>query len=114
MAEALKAWYPGWCKRPCFGDTYLQTFNMVNVTLVNIDGQRVTATTEDGVVANGKEYPLDLLILGTGYRSPFLYSLGKRVNTDIKDRHGKGLDEKGMTSVTILHGMMSHDFPNLY
>ncbi|KAF2209817.1 hypothetical protein CERZMDRAFT_113581 [Cercospora zeae-maydis SCOH1-5] len=113
VAEALKAWYPGWCKRPCFGDDYLESFNRDNVTLVDTDGQGVTAITENGVIANGKEYPLDLLILGTGYRSPFLYSPGKRVNIDITGRNGKSLDEKWMAGVTTLHGMMSHDFPNL-
>ncbi|KAM3414449.1 hypothetical protein BST61_g9614 [Cercospora zeina] len=113
VAEALKPWYPGWCKRPCFGDDYLESFNCSNVTLVDTDGQGVTAITENGVVANGKEYPLDLLILGTGYRSPFLYSPGKRVNIDIKGRQGRSLDAKWMAGVTTLHGMMSHDFPNL-
>ena len=26
-AEALKPWYRQFCKRPCFHDEYLQTFN---------------------------------------------------------------------------------------
>jgi hypothetical protein len=34
-AEALKPWYRYMCKRPGFSDTYLQTFNRPNVTLVD-------------------------------------------------------------------------------
>ncbi|KAJ5166274.1 uncharacterized protein N7482_005055 [Penicillium canariense] len=26
-AEALKPWYPEWCKRPCLNDSFLQAFN---------------------------------------------------------------------------------------
>ena len=38
-AEALKPWYRQFCKRPCFHDEYLETFNRPNVTLVDTDGQ---------------------------------------------------------------------------
>ena len=38
-AEALKPWYRQFCKRPCFHDEYLPTFNRPNVTLVDTDGQ---------------------------------------------------------------------------
>ena len=37
-AEALKP-YRQFCKRPCFHDEYLPTFNRPNVTLVNTDGR---------------------------------------------------------------------------
>jgi cation diffusion facilitator CzcD-associated flavoprotein CzcO len=32
-AEALKPYYRQFCKRPCFHDEYLDTFNRPNVTL---------------------------------------------------------------------------------
>lgn len=35
-AEALKPWYRYRCKRPCFNDDYLPTFNRPNVTLVDV------------------------------------------------------------------------------
>lgn len=34
-AESLKPWYNQFCKRPCFHDEYLQTFNRPNVRLVD-------------------------------------------------------------------------------
>ncbi|HXC56677.1 MAG TPA: NAD(P)/FAD-dependent oxidoreductase, partial [Rhizomicrobium sp.] len=40
-AEALKPYYNQFCKRPCFHDEYLDTFNRPNVTLVDTDGQGV-------------------------------------------------------------------------
>ncbi len=37
-AEALKPWYNQLCKRPCFHDHYLQTFNKPNVKLMRHQG----------------------------------------------------------------------------
>jgi cyclohexanone monooxygenase len=34
-AAALKPWYRQFCKRPCFHDEYLPTFNRPNVTLTD-------------------------------------------------------------------------------
>lgn len=69
-AEALKPWYPTWCKRPGFHDDYLQAFNLPNVHLVDISGTKgVTRLTEKGLVGSGPEIELDVLILGTGFRS---------------------------------------------
>ncbi|OCK76396.1 FAD/NAD(P)-binding domain-containing protein [Lepidopterella palustris CBS 459.81] len=113
VAEQLKPWYPGWCKRPCFHDEYLEAFNKPNVTLVDTDGQGVELITENGIAFNGREYKIDILILGTGYRSPFNYSPGGRVNIDIIGRNSASLDKKWVNAVTTLHGMMSHDFPNI-
>ena len=48
-AEALKPWYGYFCKRPCFHDEYLQTFNRDNVTLVDTQGKGVERITTDGV-----------------------------------------------------------------
>src|SRR5262249_61653631 len=40
-AEALKPWYRQLCKRPCFHDEYLQTYQLPNVHLVDTDGKGV-------------------------------------------------------------------------
>ena len=39
-AEALKPWYMFMCKRPCFHDEYLPTFNRPNVHLIDTKRQR--------------------------------------------------------------------------
>ncbi len=66
-AEALKPYYRQFCKRPCFHDAYLQTFNRENVTLVDTHGAGVERVTEKGVVVDGVEYELDCLIYATGF-----------------------------------------------
>ena len=40
-ARKLKAWYRGWCKRPCFHDEYLQAYNVPGTYLVDTDGRGV-------------------------------------------------------------------------
>ena len=52
-AEALKPYYRQFCKRPCFHDEYLDTFNRPNVTLVDTEGTGVERITEGGVVVGG-------------------------------------------------------------
>ena len=39
-AEILKPWYRFLCKRPCFNDNYLATFNRPNVRLIAVSGTR--------------------------------------------------------------------------
>ena len=48
-AEALKPYYRLFCKRPCFHDDYLASFNRPNVQLVDTDGRGVACITENAV-----------------------------------------------------------------
>src|SRR5690606_1530680 len=66
-AEALKPWYRQFCKRPCFHNEYLETFNRPNVTLVDTQGKGVERITKRGVVVEGREYELDCLIYASGF-----------------------------------------------
>ncbi len=66
-AEALKPWYMFMCKRPCFDDDYLPTFNRPNVHLVDTHGKGITEIGAKGPVFEGTEYPLDVLIYATGF-----------------------------------------------
>ncbi|KAL1897460.1 hypothetical protein Sste5346_004198 [Sporothrix stenoceras] len=113
-AAKLKPWYSGFCKRPCFHDDYLDSFNKPNVQLVDTDGKGIDEITEKGLVVQGQHYDVDVLILGTGYKSPFLFSPPGRVGVQILGRNGADLDKKWTNAVTTLHGVMSHDFPNMF
>ena len=53
-AEALKPYYRQFCKRPCFHNEYLETFNRPNVTLVDTQGKGVERISKKGVVVDGK------------------------------------------------------------
>ena len=61
-AEALKPYCRQFCKRPCFHNEYLETFNRPNVELVDTHGKGVERITKKGVVVDGREYELDCLI----------------------------------------------------
>jgi cation diffusion facilitator CzcD-associated flavoprotein CzcO len=113
-AEKLKAWYPGWCKRPCFHDDYLPTFNLPNVTLVDTNGKGVDSVTEDAVVVGDSEYKVDLLIFSTGFRSPVGDSPAFRAGMSVTGRDGQSLDQKWVEGVPTLHGVSSRGFPNLF
>lgn len=77
-AEALKPWYPSWCKRPGFHDEYLKTFNRPNVHLVDIaDTKGINGASPKGLTAGEREIELDVLVFSTGFR-PI-------VNLDIPD-----------------------------
>ena len=67
-AAALKPYYPYGCKRPTFHDEYLPTFNLPNVHLVDTAPIGVGEINERGVVHDGVEYPLDVLIYATGFQ----------------------------------------------
>jgi cyclohexanone monooxygenase len=109
-AEALKPYYRQFCKRPCFHDEYLDTFNRPNVTLVDTQGRGVERITEKGVVANGVEYEVDCLIYATGFEVGTDFT--RRAGYEIHGRNGLTLSEKWKDGVRTLHGMHTRGFPN--
>jgi len=111
-AEALKPYYNQFCKRPCFHDEYLETFNRPNVTLIDTDGKGVERITEKGIVANGKEYEIDCLIYATGFEVGTSYT--RRSGYELYGRGGISLSEKWKDGVSTLHGMHSRGFPNCF
>ena len=111
-AEALKPWYGYYCKRPCFHDEYLQTFNSGNVTLVDTHGTGVERITENGVVVDGVEYELDCLIFATGFEVGTDYT--RRTGFEVVGRDGVTLTEKWADGVRTLHGLHARGFPNCF
>jgi cyclohexanone monooxygenase len=111
-AEALKPYYRQFCKRPCFHDSYLQTFNCDNVELIDTDGKGVESITSTGVVANGKEYPVDCIIFATGFEVGTEYT--RRAGYDVIGKDNLSLTEKWADGMRSLHGVHTHGFPNLF
>ena len=111
-AEALKPYYRMFCKRPCFHDDFLQTFNRDNVTLVDTEGAGVERITEKGVVVDGTEYEVDCIIYGTGFEVGTSYT--RRCGYEIIGRGGETLSGKWDHGVRSLHGYCSHGFPNCF
>ncbi|KAF5392308.1 hypothetical protein D9757_001553 [Collybiopsis confluens] len=114
-AESLKSWYPGWCKRPTFHDDYLPTFNRPNVTLVDTDGKGVDRMTSKGPVVAGVEYPVDILIISTGFSSFTVGTVASRAGIDVTGQDGRSYDKKiEEKGITTLYGSITRDFPNLF
>ena len=109
-AEALKPWYRQFCKRPCFHDDFLATFNRSSVHLVDTQGRGVERITEYGVVVDGAEYEVDCLILATGFEVGTEYT--RRAGCEIYGRDGLTLSEKWGRQVATFHGLISRGFPN--
>ena len=110
-AESLKPYYRQFCKRPCFHDEYLQTYNRPNVTLVDTNGHGIDRITERGVVVGETEYELDCLVFATGFEVGTDFT--RRAGCEVIGRGGQTLTEKWHDGAATLHGMHTHGFPNL-
>jgi cation diffusion facilitator CzcD-associated flavoprotein CzcO len=111
-AEHLKPWYRQFCKRPCFHDDYLATFNRPTVELIDTDGLGVDCVSEKGVVVKGVEYEVDCLIYATGFEVGTNFS--RRAGYEIYGIGGKSLTEHWQDGARTFHGFHSHGFPNCF
>lgn len=108
-ADALKPWYMFMCKRPCFHNDYLPSFNLPNVHLVDTRGAGITQITEKGPQFEGLDFELDVLIYATGFevQKTGIYNqiVGKN-DIEINDKYNDG--------VRTLLGIHTHGYPNLF
>ena len=111
-AEALKPWYRQLCKRPCFHDEYLQTFNRPNVHLVDTDGRGVTRIDATGAWVGDRHVELDCIIFASGFEvgTP----LARRAGFETVGRAGETLSAHWADGMRTKHGMHVHGFPNLF
>ncbi|MEV4445684.1 flavin-containing monooxygenase [Streptomyces mirabilis] len=113
-AQALKPYYRFLCKRPCFNDEYLPTFNRPNVTLVDVsDTKGVERITEKGIIAHGVEHEVDCVIFASGFE--ITTDLDRRLGIrPFAGRDGLSLYDHWAKGYRTLHGVMSHGFPNQF
>ena len=108
-AEALKPWYMFMCKRPCFHNEYLPTFNLPNVTLVDTKGKGITEIGERGPIFDGVEHELDLLVYATGFEVQLT-----GIYNSIVGAGGQNLQDKYADGIRTLLGIHTAGFPNLF
>ncbi len=109
-AAALKPFYPYGCKRPTFHDEFLPAFNLPHVHLVDTAPLGVQEINERGVVHDGREYPLDVLVYATGFQW-----MATSTFNMVKGRGGRTLKEKWESEGTrTFLGIHSEGFPNLF
>ena len=110
-AEKLKPWYGKHCKRLTFHDDFLPAFNRPNVHLVDTDGRGLEQITATGAVVDGVEYPLDAIVFASGFE--IMADFKTRLGFDPAGRDGVRLSERWHDGAHTLHGVLSHDFPNM-
>ncbi len=108
-ANSLKPWYMLMCKRPCFHNDYLPTFNRPNVRLVDTHGKGITEIGPKGPIFEGTEYEVDLLIYATGFE---VQQTG--IYNRIVGEGGLDLNDKYADGIRTLLGIHSHGYPNLF
>ena len=111
-AESLKPYYNQFCKRPCFHDEYLPTYNRDNVHLIDTDGKGLEEISEKGIIFNGVEYEVDCIIFATGFEVGTDYS--RRAGYQIHGVDGMTVSEKWGNGLATFHGMHSKGFPNCF
>jgi cyclohexanone monooxygenase len=111
-AAALKPYFHYFCKRPCFHDEYLETYNRSNVDLIDTRGRGVERISAHGAVAAGREYPLDCLIFATGFE--FLTDYSREAGMQVIGAGGQSLSQYWEEGPRTLYGFMTHGFPNLF
>ncbi|MFE3002060.1 flavin-containing monooxygenase [Nocardia sp. NPDC059246] len=111
-AARLQPWYRQLCKRPCFHDEYLPSFNRPNTHLIDTDGKGVERITSRGVVANGIEYEVDCIVYASGFEHAL--STLRSLTFEVIGRDKVSLAQEWADGTKTLHGMHVHNFPNLF
>ncbi|KAJ4986334.1 phenylacetone monooxygenase [Stagonosporopsis vannaccii] len=113
-AEKLKPWYGSWCKRPAFNDSYLQSFNEPNVTLIDTNGKGLDGFSEKGIIFDGNEYEIDVLVLATGFVVTHSMDPAEKIEGIVKGRNGiPAADYWKDKNSNVLYGVAMPKFPNL-
>jgi cyclohexanone monooxygenase len=110
VAKALVPTYTIGCKRLAVDSNYYETYNRPNVTLVDVSKSPIERITSTGVYALGQEYPLNLLIMATGFDA----MTGTLLKIDIQGRRGLRLREKWVEGPRTYLGLCLAGFPNLF
>lgn len=89
---------------------YFEAYNRDNVQLVDVRDEPIERITENGLKTCSAEYPLDVIILATGFDA----STGTLTRIDIRGRDGLSLKEHWARDIRTAMGLQVHGFPNLF
>jgi cyclohexanone monooxygenase len=102
--------HPVGSKRICVDTDYYAAFNRDNVRLVNLRANPIETITATGLRSGGVDYPLDALVLATGFDA----MTGSVAKIDIRGRDGTALNAKWSAGPRTYLGLKSAGFPNLF
>ncbi len=97
-------------KRLCVDTRYYETFNRDNVTLISVREKPIERISASSVIAHGKEYEVDALVIATGFDA----MTGALTSIDIRGRGGAALAERWADGPSSYLGLAMADFPNLF
>ncbi|GLY80149.1 flavin-containing monooxygenase [Actinoallomurus iriomotensis] len=107
LRAALTPAYVMGCKRILLSDDYYAALNRPNVELVTTPIDRFS---EQGVItADGREYPVDAVIYGTGFRTQAFVA-----PMTVRGLGGRTLDEAWRGGAEAYLGIAVSGFPNLF
>ncbi|GAA0627857.1 NAD(P)/FAD-dependent oxidoreductase [Sporichthya brevicatena] len=109
-AEKLVPRHPFLSRRPIVDTNYFETYNRDNVTLVDIRAEPIVTLTPAGVRTAEAEYPLDVLILATGFDAV----TGPYFGIDVRGRDGLSLVDAWRDGPSGYLGLQTAGFPNLF
>ena len=98
------------CKRLCVDTGYYETYNRPNVRLVDIATQPIERITPAGLLAGGREYAFDALVLATGFDA----MTGTLMRLDLRGRGGLTMRDKWAAGPLNYLGLLIEGFPNLF
>ncbi|OGE56167.1 hypothetical protein PENARI_c003G08453 [Penicillium arizonense] len=109
-AELLCPTYPFGARRPPCADGYYETFNRMNVQLVDISKKEIDVYENGIKTASGVEYELDMIILAMGFDS----GTGAMNKIDIRGSKNQSLRESWMQRLETFAGVLVHGYPNMF
>lgn len=89
---------------------YFEAYNRDNVELVDVSHTPLVAFTERGLRTEGREYPLDVIILATGFDA----GTGSLARMNIHGRDGRSLAAQWQQDIRSTLGLQVHGYPNLF
>ena len=102
--------HPLGSKRICVASGYYEAFNRPNLHLVDLRAEPLAGMTAKGVRTSAAEYPVDLIVLATGYDA----LTGALTAIDIRGEKGRQLADKWANGPINYLGLMTEGFPNMF
>lgn len=110
VADKLSPSHTIGCRRLCIDTDYYRTFNRDNVHLVDVSSTPIERVSEHGVVSGDHEYPVDALVMATGFDA----MTGALLRIDIRGQSGVTIQEKWREGPKALLGLSISGFPNMF
>ena len=102
--------HPYAAKRPPIDTDYFETYNRPNVSLVDVKSKPIQSISENGIVTDDGEYPVDIIVFATGFDA----MTGPMLRLNIVGRDGVALKDVWGAGPRNYLGLQVAGFPNLF